>query len=113
MHPNKGRRVRWTVCSEQPLYQDEWLNIRIADVRLPDGRHLAHRVIRLRPTAGAVVLDDRRHVLLLWRHRFITDSWGWEIPIGRVEDNEAAAAAAARETEEEPAGVPAPCARCC
>ncbi|MBA9001946.1 hypothetical protein HNR21_000828 [Actinomadura cellulosilytica] len=23
-------------------------------------------------------MDDRQRVLLIWRHRFITDSWGWE-----------------------------------
>jgi len=100
--------VRWKVRSEQPLYQDEWLDIRIADVQLPDGRHLAHRLIRVRPAAGAVVLDARRHVLLMWRHRFITDSWGWEIPLGRVEDNEDPMAAAARETEEETGWRPGP-----
>ena len=27
--------------------------------------------------------------LLLWRHRFITDTWGWEIPIGGIEPGEA------------------------
>lgn len=38
---------------------------------------------------------------MLWRHRFITDRWAWEIPIGRVNENEAPSGAAARETEEE------------
>jgi hypothetical protein len=27
--------VRWEVRSERPLYSDEWLDIRIADVELP------------------------------------------------------------------------------
>jgi 8-oxo-dGTP pyrophosphatase MutT (NUDIX family) len=92
--------MRWTVHSEKPLYTDEWLNIRIADVELPDGRHLEHRLIRTSPGAGCVVIQDRR-VLLLWRHRFITDTWGWEIPVGKIEDGEDPAHAAARETEEE------------
>ena len=42
-----------------------------------------------------------RQVLLLWRHRFITGSWGWEVPLGRIEDGESPAEAAAREFEEE------------
>jgi 8-oxo-dGTP pyrophosphatase MutT (NUDIX family) len=100
--------VRWTVGSERPLYQDEWLDVRMADVRLPDGRHLAHRLIRVRPSAGAVVLDDCRRVLLMWRHRFITGSWGWEIPMGRVEDDEDPMTAAARETEAETGWRPGP-----
>jgi 8-oxo-dGTP pyrophosphatase MutT (NUDIX family) len=93
--------MRWTVHSEKPLYSDPWLDIRLADVELPDGRHLEHRVIRTPPGAGAVVTDEQRRVLLLWRHRFITDTWGWEIPVGRAEPGEDLAAAAAREVEEE------------
>jgi len=93
--------MRWTVHSEKPLYSDPWLDIRLADVELPDGRHLQHRVIRTPPGAGAVVTDGQRRVLLLWRHRFITDTWGWEIPVGRVDPGEDPAKAAARETAEE------------
>jgi 8-oxo-dGTP pyrophosphatase MutT (NUDIX family) len=40
-------------------------------------------------------------VLLLWRHRFITDTWGWEVPAGRIDAGEPLAAAAARECLEE------------
>lgn len=31
--------MRRIVHSEQPLYTDPWLDIRIANVELPDGRH--------------------------------------------------------------------------
>jgi 8-oxo-dGTP pyrophosphatase MutT (NUDIX family) len=99
--------MRWTVHSDNPLYQDEWLDIRVADVELPDGRHLEHRLIRTPPGAGCVVLRDKQ-VLLLWRHRFITGSQGWEIPIGKIEPGEDPAAAAARETEEETGWRPGP-----
>lgn len=93
--------MEWKVLSEQPLYQDEWLDIRIADVELPDGRHLAHRSIRT-PAGGSVVaVDQDDRVLLLWRHRFITDVWGWEIPIGTLEPGETPDQTAAREFEEE------------
>ncbi|MEU9887172.1 NUDIX hydrolase [Sphaerisporangium sp. NPDC051011] len=100
--------MRWQVNSEEPLYTDPWLDIRVADVELPDGRHLDHRLIRTAPGAGAVVTDERRRVLLIWRHRFITDSWGWEIPIGKIEDGEEPAGAAAREVEEETGWRPGP-----
>lgn len=93
--------MEWKVVSERPLYQDEWLDIRIADVETPDGRHLQHRSIRTPPGAGAVVLNSEQQVMLLWRHRFITGSWGWEIPLGKIEDGESPADAAAREFEEE------------
>ncbi|WP_308166359.1 NUDIX hydrolase [Actinomadura sp. NEAU-AAG7] len=93
--------TRWRVTSEAELYRDDWLDIRVADVELPDGNRLRHRIIKTPPYAGVVALGPGRRVLLLWRHRFITDSWGWEIPGGRVERGEHAIDAAAREFREE------------
>jgi 8-oxo-dGTP pyrophosphatase MutT (NUDIX family) len=100
--------MRWVVHSEEPVYTDPWLDIRVADVELPDGRHLEHRLIRTAPGAGAVVVDEQRRVLLLWRHRFITGSYGWEIPIGKIEAGEDPADSAAREVEEETGWRPGP-----
>ncbi len=40
-------------------------------------------------------------MLLLWRHRFITDTWGWEIPAGGIEAGEEPREAAHRELLEE------------
>lgn len=100
--------MRWQVHSETSLYADQWLDIRIADVELPDGRHLDHRLVRTTPGAGAVVTDDQGRVLLIWRHRFITDSWGWEIPLGQIDEGEMPMAAAAREVEEETGWRPGP-----
>jgi 8-oxo-dGTP pyrophosphatase MutT (NUDIX family) len=93
--------MKWKVVSERPLYNDEWLDIRLADIELPGGRHLSHRLIRTPPGAGVVAVSADRRVLLIWRHRFITDTWGWEIPVGKIEDGESPGDAAAREFEEE------------
>jgi 8-oxo-dGTP pyrophosphatase MutT (NUDIX family) len=90
------------------LYNDRWLDIRIADVEITGGRHLRHRLIRTAPGAGAVVLNGADEVLLEWRHRFIPDTWAYEIPIGGVEHGETPEAAAAREVEEETGWRPGP-----
>jgi 8-oxo-dGTP pyrophosphatase MutT (NUDIX family) len=100
--------VRWTVRSEKNLYTDPWIDLRIAEVDLPGGGRIAHRLIRRPPGAGAVVRDARDRVLLLWRHRFITDTWGYEIPMGGVRPGESPVDAAARETEEETGWRPGP-----
>jgi 8-oxo-dGTP pyrophosphatase MutT (NUDIX family) len=100
--------MRWVVRSERSVYADRWIDLRVADVELPDGRHLDHRLIRMPASAGAAALDGERRVLLIWRHRFITDLWGWEIPMGRVGSGETPAQAAAREVEEETGWRPGP-----
>ncbi|WP_159945380.1 MULTISPECIES: NUDIX hydrolase [unclassified Nocardiopsis] len=100
--------MRWMVHSEKSLYTDPWIDLRAADVELPDGQRFDHRLIRRPPGAGAVVRDGSGHVLLLWRHRFITDTWGYEIPMGGVQPGESPEAAAAREVREETGWEPGP-----
>ncbi|MFM9367774.1 NUDIX hydrolase [Streptomyces sp. Da 82-17] len=100
--------MQWTNMKEQTVYENRWFQVNLADVALPDGRHLDHFLIRMRPVAVATVVNGANEVLLLWRHRFITDSWGWELPAGVVEDGEDVAVAAARELEEETGWRPGP-----
>ena len=100
--------MQWTNLNEQPVYENRWFRVNLADVALPDGGRLDHFVIRLRPVAAATVVNAANEVLLLWRHRFITDSWGWELAAGVVEDGESPVRAAAREMEEETGWRPGP-----
>jgi 8-oxo-dGTP pyrophosphatase MutT (NUDIX family) len=94
--------TRWRVHGERTLYTSEWVNLSLADVELPDGTRFDHHVVRLRqPAVGVIVTDTERGVLLLRRHRFITDSWGWEIPAGRVDPGETLERAVEREAIEE------------
>ncbi|MER5476441.1 NUDIX domain-containing protein [Streptomyces sp. NPDC002734] len=100
--------MQWVKLNEQPVYGNRWFDVNLADVRLPDGRRLDHYLIRMRPVAVATIVNEADEALLLWRHRFITDSWGWELAAGVVEDGEDLAAAAARELEEETGWRPGP-----
>ena len=78
------------------------MSLRLVDVELPGGARFEHHVLRIpREAAATVVHDAERGILLLWRHRFITDSWGWEVPGGRIDEGETPEQAAARETLEE------------
>lgn len=98
----------WRNLGERTVYENRWCKVAMADVELPDGRHLDHTVIRLRPVAVATVVNEANEVLLLWRHRFITEAWGWELPSGGTGEGEDPAAAAAREFEEETGWRPGP-----
>jgi 8-oxo-dGTP pyrophosphatase MutT (NUDIX family) len=101
--------MRWTVHGERILYESPWVRLAIADVELPDGDRIEHDVVRVpREAALALVHDPGRGLLMLRRHRFITDSWGWEAPGGEIDDGETPVEAAERETLEETGWRPGP-----
>jgi 8-oxo-dGTP pyrophosphatase MutT (NUDIX family) len=101
--------MRWTVHGERSIYDSDWVRLTLVDVEIPDGERFEHHVIRMpHHAAGVVVHDPNLGVLLLYRHRFITDTWGWEIPAGRIEPNETPEEGAARETVEETGWEPGP-----
>lgn len=101
--------MRWIVHGERLLYESEWVNLSLVDVEIPGHERFEHHVVRMpHKAAGTVVHDEDRGLLLLWRHRFITDTWGWEIPAGKIDAGESPAEAAARETIEETGWAPGP-----
>ncbi|GAB3428411.1 NUDIX hydrolase [Flindersiella endophytica] len=93
--------MRWKVYAERTLYEHRWVRLVLVDIEPPSGERWWHHVVRLNRVAIAVVLDDADRVLMLWRHRFATDEWGWELPGGIVDGEEDSATTAAREVEEE------------
>jgi len=101
--------MRWQIHGERSLHESDWMSLRMVDIEIPGGPRFEHHVVRFPlPAAGVVIHDHDRGVLLLWRHRFVTDTWGWEIPAGRVEKGEAIDDAGRREAEEETGWRPGP-----
>lgn len=99
--------MKWKNLGERTVYENPWFTVKLADVELPNGRHLDHYLIRQRPVVLIAAVREGA-VLLLWRHRFITDSWGWELPAGVVDAGESLEEAAAREMLEESGWQPGP-----
>ena len=93
--------MQWTVHGERVVYDSPWVRLTLVDVEVPEGERFEHPVVRSRHASGVVVRDPDRGVLLLHRHRFITDTWGWELPAGAIEAGESPADAARREVLEE------------
>ncbi|KIF00710.1 NUDIX hydrolase [Streptomyces sp. RSD-27] len=93
--------MRWTIHGERTLYDTPWVRLRSLDVEQPDGSRTDYHVVRLRDLAVVAAVDEQQRVLMMWRHRFVTDTWAWELPMGLVEDGESPEIAAARELEEE------------
>ncbi|WP_327637088.1 NUDIX domain-containing protein [Kribbella sp. NBC_00482] len=92
--------MRWVIHGEEEAWSNRWLSVRRLDVEQPDGERFDYHAVRMKDIAAAVVTRDEC-VLLMWRHRFLTDTWAWEIPMGIIEADESPEAAAARELEEE------------
>jgi len=99
--------MRWVVHGEDAIYESEWLRLTMVDVEVPGGRRFPHHVVRMPQDAAGTLVVDGTRVLLLWRHRFVTDEWGWEVPAGRLDEGETPAQAAARECLEETGWEPA------
>lgn len=94
---------KWHKGKSERVYETEWVAIDVADVELPDRTHIEHHIVRVMSGEGVNMLafQPGKGVLLIWRHRFITDQWGWELPGGGVNDDETPKEAALREFTEE------------
>lgn len=101
--------TQWTIHGRRTIYESPWISLDLVDVEQPDGDRYEQHVVRMaRPVAATVMTDAAGRALLMWRHRHVTDTWGWEIPSGRIEAGEAPEHAAARESEEETGWRPGP-----
>ena len=72
--PEEPASLRWEQHGERTVYQSPWVQVTTVDVTPPDGNRFEHHAVRLKRVAMVVVLDSEDRVLLVWRHRFITNS---------------------------------------
>ena len=100
-HDDGDRSTAWIVHGETPIYENYWVTVTQADIQTPDGERFDHHKVYLPPAAMTAMLDDDGRVFMMWRHRFVSDTWNWELPGGVVDDGEEPAATAAREILEE------------
>src|ERR1044072_6311293 len=91
----------WTVFGERLIYDNQWVKLGLVDVEAPNGERWEYHVVHLARIAVGLIVDKSDRVLMLWRYRFPTDQWGYELLGGWGEGGEEPAATAAREVLEE------------
>lgn len=96
------RQGRWLVHAERTLYDSPWVRLGKADITTPSGSRFEHHTVTLPPAAVIAILDrGEEHVLMSYRHRFVPDVWGWELPGGLLDPEESPEQTAVREALEE------------
>lgn len=99
---NLPEPVRWTIHGRRSIYESQWVSLDLIDVEPVDGERYEHHVVVVPYEAVCVVVQHpERGILLLYRHRFITDTAGFELPAGGIDPGESIADAARREVLEE------------
>lgn len=96
----------WRTFGERTVYDNRWLRLGLVDVEAPNGARWEYHVVHLARIAIALIVNEADEVLMLWRYRFATDEWGYELLGGLVDEGEASAATAAREAAEESGWAP-------
>lgn len=92
----------WKTFGERLIYDNKWVKLGLVDVQAPNGQRWEYHVVHLHRIAIALILnDDGDRVLMLYRYRFPTKQWGYELLGGLVEDGEDSKVTAAREAIEE------------
>jgi 8-oxo-dGTP pyrophosphatase MutT (NUDIX family) len=97
---NRPEELRTKVYGKRIVYDNPWVRLVLVDIEPPSGQRFEHHVVQLQTVVLTLVVDDDQ-VLMLWRHRFATDEWGWELPGGILDPGETSQEAAVREVEEE------------
>jgi 8-oxo-dGDP phosphatase len=95
------RHLETKIFGERTVYANRWVRLTLVDIEPPNGERFEHQVVRLARVVAAAVTNERDEVLMMWRHRFAVNQWGWELPGGIAEPEEDSAVTASREFEEE------------
>jgi ADP-ribose pyrophosphatase len=86
------------------IYTGKFIRFTLDTVKLPNGSVAELEILHHPGGATVVALDADERICLLRQYRHAIGGWLWELPAGKLENNEAPLRCAQRELEEE-AGV--------
>jgi len=83
------------------LFRGRIISLTQESVRLPNGHEAALEIVHHPGGAAVVALDQAEQVCLLRQYRYAAGGWLWELPAGKIDDEEPPARTAQRELVEE------------
>ena len=86
------------------IFSGKIVCVETAVTTLPNGHDLDLEIIQHPGGAAVVVINEKQQVCLLKQYRCVLDKWLWELPAGKIDNNEPPLSTAKRELEEE-AGI--------
>ena len=92
---------RWDVLREDVVYEDRWVKVVLAHVRLPNGRRYVYTTLWRVPGAAVVALNERGEILLVQEYRHPLGDVIYQLPGGLVDEGETPLETARRELREE------------
>ena len=88
-------------AASERIYDSPWCGLRRDLVKLDDGRLQEYHVFEIHDAVAVVPVLRDSSIVMLWQFRHPHGKTHWEVPAGRIDENENAQAAAQRELLEE------------
>jgi 8-oxo-dGTP pyrophosphatase MutT (NUDIX family) len=92
--------------ANRTVFSGKTIEVNLETASFPDGRKAELEIVRHPGGAAVVAIDADDRVCLIRHYRYAAGGWLWEIPAGRLEQDEPPTETAARELAEE-AGIKA------
>ena len=89
------------VAKREHVYESPWCSLRRDEVVLPNGQHQEYHVFEVGPAAVTVPVLPGGDLLLIGQYRYTHGKTHWELPAGRLNEDEDPELGARRELLEE------------
>lgn len=85
------------------VYESDWVSLYLDKVRMPNGDIIDtyHKLHYPHESVCVVIVNEKDELLMIQSKRYVTERLEWEIPAGRIEQDETPEEAARRECLEE------------
>lgn len=88
-------------ASRREIYRGKIVSLSQEQVTLPNGHRFDLEIVHHPGGVGVLALDQQQRLCLLRQYRHVAGGWLWEIPAGKIDQQEPTLQTARRELQEE------------